>query len=401
MATTKNKRRADGRKQASIYLGIVDGRKKYKYVYAATDKELNRKLDEVRAQLGKGLDLSAQRDTVSYWWDNWLKIKQAEISDKKFRAYKAKEKYIRPVLNMPVNKVHAMDIQGIIYDNMQLADDTLRQIRNILRQVFQLAVINRVIDFNPADGVRMPKRKEPEGKRRALTAEEISWIENTPHRAQTAAMIMLYAGLRRGELIPLLWTDIDLEAGTISVTKSVEAEGSCLSIKKGAKTSAGERTVFIPEKLIRYLRETQRSSSLYVCPSASGKMLTDSGWKRMWNSYIAELNYRYGDFDRVVVPNKEGQLQTFQKPKSRFAPVKIPIVIEPFTAHYLRHTYITMLYFAGVDVLTAKEQAGHADIQTTMQIYTHLDKLHKQRQINKLNDYLSGVSLSDACQDVG
>lgn len=401
MATTKNKRRADGRKQASIYLGIVDGRKKYKYVYAATDKELNRKLDEVRAQLGKGLDLSAQRDTVSYWWDNWLKIKQAEISDKKFRAYKAKEKYIRPVLNMPVNKVHAMDIQGIIYDNMQLADDTLRQIRNILRQVFQLAVINRVIDFNPAEGVRMPKRKEPEEKRRALTAEEISWIENTPHRAQTAAMIMLYAGLRRGELIPLLWTDIDLEAGTISVTKSVEAEGSCLSIKKGAKTSAGERTVFIPEKLISYLRETQRSSSLYVCPSASGKMLTDSGWKRMWNSYIAELNYRYGDFDRVVVPNKEGQLQTFQKPKSRFAPIKIPIVIEPFTAHYLRHTYITMLYFAGVDVLTAKEQAGHADIQTTMQIYTHLDKLHKQRQINKLNDYLSGVSLSDACQDVG
>ena len=219
MATTKNKRRADGRKQASIYLGIVDGRKKYKYVYAATDKELNRKLDEVRAQLGKGLDLSAQRDTVSYWWDNWLKIKQAEISDKKFRAYKAKEKYIRPVLNMPVNKVHAMDIQGIIYDNMQLADDTLRQIRNILRQVFQLAVTNRVIDFNPVDGVRMPKRREPKDKRRALTPEEISWIENTPHRAQTAAMIMLYAGLRRGELLALQYDDVSDD--TIFVDKAV------------------------------------------------------------------------------------------------------------------------------------------------------------------------------------
>ena len=170
MATTKNKRRADGRKQASIYLGIVDGKKKYKYIYAATDKELNRKLDEARTQLGKGLDLSAQHDTVSYWWDNWLKIKQAELSDKKFRAYKAKEKYIRPVLNMPVNKVHAMDIQSIIYDNTQLADDTLRQLRNILRQTFQLAVINRVIDYNPVDGVRMPKRREKEQKRRALVA---------------------------------------------------------------------------------------------------------------------------------------------------------------------------------------------------------------------------------------
>ena len=401
MATTKNKRRADGRKQASIYLGIVDGKKEYKYVYAATDKELNRKLDEARTQLGKGLDLSAQHDTVSYWWDNWLKIKQAEISDKKFRAYKAKEKYIRHVLNMPVNKVHAMDIQSIIYDNTQLADDTLRQIRNILRQVFQLAVVNRVIDFNPVDGVRMPKRRETEEKRRALTPEEISWIENTPHRAQTAAMIMLYAGLRRGELIPLLWTDIDLDAGAISVNKSVEAEGGCLSIKNGAKTSAGERTVFIPEKLITYLREVQHSSSLYVCPSASGTMLSDSGWKRLWDSYISELNYKYGDFSGVVIPDKDGKLQQFVKPKSRFAPKKIPLVIEPFTAHYLRHTYITMLYFAGVDVLTAKEQAGHADIQTTMQIYTHLDKLHKQRQISKLNDYLSGTCLSDACQQTG
>lgn len=401
MAKIKNKRRADGRLQASVYIGIVDGRKKYKYVYAATEKELNRKVEEVKTQLGKGLDLSAQRDLLQYWWDNWLKVKQAEISDKKFRAYKAKEKYIQHLLQLPVSKIHAMDIQAVIYDNTQLADDTLRQLRNILRQVFQLAVVNRVIDFNPVEGVRMPKRREPEEKRRALTKEEISWIENTPHRAQTAAMIMLYAGLRRGELIPLLWSDIDLEAGTISVTKSVEAEGSTLTVKKGAKSSAGERVVYIPEKLINFLKNVKRSTSMYVCPSSSGAMLTDSGWKRLWDSYISELNFRYGDFSGVVMPNDSGELQQYKKPKSRFAPKKIPLVIEPFTAHYLRHTYITMLYLAGVDVLTAKEQAGHANISTTMQIYTHLDKIHKQRQINKLDEYLSGVCLSDACQDIG
>lgn len=396
----KTKRRSDGRLQASVYLGIIDGRKKYKYVYASTERELKRKIEEVKAQLGKGLDLSAQRDTLQYWWDNWLKIKQAEVSDKKYRAYKAKKKYIEHLLPMPIAKIHTMDVQSVIYDNTQLADDTLRQIRNILRQIFALAVVNRVIDFNPVDGVRMPKRREPEEKRRALTATEISWIENTPHRAQTAAMIMLYAGLRRGELIPLLWSDIDLDAGTISVNKSVEASGSVLTVKKGAKSEAGERTVFIPEKLVNYLRTAPRSS-LFVCPSSAGYMLTDSGWKRLWDSYLAELNFRYGDFSGVVVPDKEGNLKQYKKPKSRFAPKKIPMVIEPFTAHYLRHTYITMLYFAGVDVLTAKEQAGHANISTTMQIYTHLDKLHKQRQINKLNEYLSGECLSNACQDIG
>ena len=53
-----------------------------------------------------------------------------------------------------------------------------------------------------------------------------------------------------------------------------------------------------------------------------------------------------------------------------------------------------MLYLAGVDVLTAKEQAGHADISTTLGIYTHLDKQHKLRNLDKLNLFLS----ADGCQ---
>lgn len=70
-----------------------------------------------------------------------------------------------------------------------------------------------------------------------------------PHRAQTAAMIMLYAGLRRGELIPLLWSDIDLKAGTISVNKSVEFINGAPNLKSGGKTDAATRTVFMPKLL--------------------------------------------------------------------------------------------------------------------------------------------------------
>jgi integrase len=50
-----------------------------------------------------------------------------------------------------------------------------------------------------------------------------------------------------------------------------------------------------------------------------------------------------------------------------------------------------MLYFAGVDVLTAKEQLGHTDAQTTLGIYTHLDKTHKRKAMSKLDEYLSSV----------
>ena len=65
----------------------------------------------------------------------------------------------------------------------------------------------------------------------------------------------------------------------------------------------------------------------------------------------------------------------------------MPIVIDKITAHMLRHTFITNMYLAGVDVLTAKEQAGHSDIQTTLNIYTHLDGIYKKKEISKLDQF--------------
>ena len=201
------------------------------------------------------------------------------------------------------------------------------------------------------------------------------------HRAQTAAMIMMYAGLRRGEMIPLLWSDIDFENKTISVNKSVRVVGGKLTVVHGkAKTENSIRTVHIPQKLVDYLKNCEKEN-LLVAVSGKNCMHTEQSWRSMWNSYLAELNFKYGDFEYIV---------NFNKPKSHFAPVKIPMVIPNITPHWLRHTFITLMYLAGVDVMTAMEQAGHSNIQTTMAIYTHLDKEYKQKSINKMDDYISG-----------
>ena len=81
-----------------------------------------------------------------------------------------------------------------------------------------------------------------------------------------------------------------------------------------------------------------------------------------------------------------------KQPKSKCQPGGVPIVIPNITAHWLRHTFATMLYFAGVDLLTAKEQLGHSDIKTTLEIYTHLDHQFKRKSMKKLDDYLSSES---------
>ena len=201
---------------------------------------------------------------------------------------------------------------------------------------------------------------------------EQSWIINTPDYMQTAAMLMMYAGLRRAELLALMWTDVDLDAGTINVDKAAEVLHGKFETKYFTKTAAGMRTVYIPSILTEYLKGVKRSNNLYVFPAPQGGKFYTKTWNRKWEAYIKKLNTKYGDFSNYILgPDEE-----------------LPIVIPYFTAHWLRHTFITMMYLAGIDLLTAKEQAGHNDVRTTMSIYTHLDSQYKKKKMDKLDEYL-------------
>ena len=390
----KKTKRADGRYAVQIYLGEIDGKRKYKTVYGTTQKEANEKADEVRAALRKGLDISAARDTFGAWANRWESIHAREVSAGAMTAYTGALRQLEPLFPLPITKVRAYDIQQIIYDCASVhpstghpaAKRTLQVIRSTAKQIFDLAIENRVLDFNPASNLRIPAAA-PEETRRALTDEEQGWIIHTPHRARRAAMIMMFAGLRRGELIPLTWRDIDLLARTIRIDKSVEMVHGQSRAKSGGKTYSSTRTVDIPQILADFLQEEYAADTAatgtvplgtLVCPAAKGQMHNMSSWRRMWESYLKELNFRHGKF---MVP-----------PKSKMQPGGVPMVIPPISAHWLRHTFATMLYLSGVDVLTAKEQLGHSDIKTTLEIYTHLDTAHKRKNISKLDSYLAQKS---------
>ena len=388
----KNKKRADGRVRSKVYIGQVDGRPQYKYVYARNNRELETKVQEVKTKLGKGLDLTAERDSFEYWAERWAKLKKSNVSAGRYASYSARLNNLKPLYNYEISKLRTSDFQELMLD---LASDpsertgkpysksTLNDVKNTARQIMQLAIDNRVIDYNPVSSVTIPKNAAPAEKKRALTDIEQRWICEFPHRAQTAAMIMMYAGLRRGELLALTWADIDVEAKTIRVDKSVEFNKNVSTIKEGGKTKAATRTVYIPQVLADYLRDVPGIHFGLVVQKKRGGIMTDTAWRRMWDSYLDDLNLRYGDWEHC--------LQTNGKRPSKYSPKKKekkPMLIPRFTAHWLRHTFITLMYMAGVDILTAKEQAGHEDIETTMGIYTHLDNQFKKKNVSKLDDYL-------------
>lgn len=374
-------KRKDGR-----YFTRVDiGNGKYKDVYGTTQKEANEKAQDLMAQVKKGMNIEAQRDTWGQWSAKWIATK-ISCSKGQYQNYQTGVKHFETLKDRKIAEIRSSDIKAIIgilaknnpSTKRPTAKRTLNFVKSVAVQIFAEAIDDRVIDYNPAIYVKIPSETSQE-TRRALTEEEQCWIINTLHRAQRAAMIMMYYGLRRGELIPLTWNDIDLKKKTIRVNKSVELTSGKAEIKTGSKSDAGFRTINIPEKLVSFL-ETQPRNNILVCPSAKGDMMSAAAWRSLWKSYIKELNNRYGKITKVG--------------KSKFAHAT-PQTIPPITAHWLRHTFATLLYLSGVDVLTAKDQLGHADVKTTLNIYTHLDKVYKDKNIAKLDDYLKNQSVSE------
>lgn len=401
MPKKSNTRRADGLISSQIYVGTVDGKRKYKTVYGHTQKEVDEKINLLRLQMRKGIDIASQGDSFGAWKDRWLSIKKTEVGSGSMGMYISSLNHLETLFPISITKITTFDIQAIINSlniknpntKKPTSKKTLKTIIGTISQIFSLAIENRVIDYNPAAYVRLPLSTQA-NKRHAISEEQRQWIEETPHRAQLASMIMLYAGLRRGELLALTWGDIDITEKTISVNKVVEMKGGKPYLKPFTKTESGMRTIDIPQKLVSFL-EQQPRQTLLVFANQHGTYISSSTWDNIWRSYMLDLNMKYGNFDNVLTDVSKNRI-----PKSKYDPGGVPIVIERFTAHCLRHTFATMLYFAGVDILTAKEQLGHSNIKTTLEIYTHLDKKFKRNSMDKLDSYLSKENNASSVQVV-
>ena len=145
------------------------------------------------------------------------------------------------------------------------------------------------------------------------------------------------------------------------------------------KTEAGIRTVPMPDNLAEFLKNEKRTS-LYVVVTAKNKMMTVDSWKRAIQSLLVDIEIAHG-----TATDKD-------KKKKKCEPKPTVFTLQPFGWHDLRHTYATLLFEAGVDVLTAQYLLGHASPKTTMEIYTHLSDAQKNRSIVKLNEFLNPKS---------
>lgn len=391
MPKKSNTKRSDGRIAVQIYLGKDEnGKRKYKTVYGATQKEANKKADEIRAMLGKGLDVLQEQVTFKEWAELFLASQKKVLSESCFNLKKKRIEYFYTYIGVTaINSVKVFQIEealGNLAETNPLtgratAGATLKNYKQVCSQVFKFAIKNRATEFNPAEFAELPKGTV-KSQRRALSETEREWILklSSEHRAKRPAMIAMLCGLRRGELTALTWDDISFSERNITVNKSFDFKTGKIKLPKSV---SGIRKVPIPQILLDFLR-TEKRTSIYVCPSAHNTMMSDTAWRRLLESLLDSLELEHG---------------THRK-NNKHSPFPTVRTVEPFGWHELRHTYATTLFEAGVDVLTAQYLLGHSSPETTMNIYTHLSEAQKSRSIVKLNDFLSkkDVCKSDTSQ---
>jgi integrase len=113
------------------------------------------------------------------------------------------------------------------------------------------------------------------------------------------------------------------------------------------------------------------SPGLFLFPARDGGPMSMEGHRRMWESVVGKANKAAG--------GRNG---------------KSPILaIRRITSHTMRHTYATLLYYAGVDVKQAQAWLGHASIQMTLDVYTHLDEKGTKEAREKYAKFLSGSQM--------
>ena len=333
-------KRADGRYKCE-YQG--------KYFYGKTITEARAKRDKYKRALEQGAQ-AASKITVAQYAENWLPTYKADVSAKTFNDYaKQLEKLIGEIGGMQLADVRPSDITRVYNLFVGMSQSLIHRAAMIYVSMFEAAREDGYILRNPCKSAQAKPVKGTAGTHRVITDRERQLIHETDHRMRPLAMVMLYAGLRRGEALALdVDRDVDFKRGTITVREAVRYDSNA-AIIDSPKTAAGLRTV----PLLPPLRAILQDWHGRLLTSRDGGPATECTFSRGWESYQRALTQAAGK------------------------PVDI-------RCHDLRHSYCTFLRDHGVDMHIAMQWMGHADEKMILHIYDHVTPAREKAAVERL-----------------
>ena len=369
-------RRKDGLYQIELRYKDAAGVSRKKSFYGKSQGEAQQKKKAFERDLDIGKK-AADKTLFSVYADSWMITYKSGPKPGTRATYQHDINLMKKAFaDKKLKEITASDVQAWLNTRAGLSASALHKSAMTARAIFEAARHDRLIYLNPCDRLKIPAGDT--GTHRALLPTEREFITShcQDHRFYFAAMIMLYAGLRRGEVMALQYDrDVDLQSMQIHVRESahIDENGTGFFIDK-PKSPASVRTVPILPPLDTILLSAPKSG--YVLKSASGGFMTESAFSRCFESYLINLAQAMNG-----VQKRWATLEQLEHWKEI-----------SFKCHDLRHTFCTLLYDAGVDVKTAQLWMGHSDIMVTMRIYTHLSQLKQEQSIIAARDHFGKLS---------
>ena len=251
-------------------------------------------------------------------------------------------KHIVPAFKgRPLASIRMTEVQAWVKRlSEQLAPGTVEVVYRYFASICRSAVHDRLIAFNPCDGVRLPKKE----RRRVVpleTAEVRALIDAMPERYKAAAVVAAGAGLRQGEIFGLTLDRVDFPRRTLTVDRQLVTVSQSPPYLGPPKTTAGNRTIPISETVLFALSQHIASYP----PGNNGFLFTMADW--------------------APVPRNRAS-ETFRTARKRAR------VRQDATWHDLRHFYASLLIRHGESVKTVQARLGHASAVETLDTYAHL-----------------------------
>ena len=370
------RKRKDGRWEGRYTVGHdpETGKAIIKNVLSKTQAEVKEKLKKAIEE-NVGIDYGrAKTYTVGTWLEVWMEnYARVKLRPSTFKTSQGFLKtHIKPQIgSVPLAELTSLDLQrfykhlldGGRVDRIEakkkpkgLAPKTVRNIHQMIGSAYNLAMEQKLVSKNPTQGCALPKAEHKE-----MQTLPIEQLTSFLREAKDSGVFALYyidltTGLRRGELLGLKWSDIDLEKGNLRVQRQIgRIDGKIIEMP--LKTKNAYRTLPLSADAISVLMQQRRKTgnSEWVFPSPTGGPMSPDSVLHMLHRVLKRAGL----------------------PKVRF--------------HDLRHTFATLALQNGVDIKTVSGMLGHFSAGFTLDTYAHVTTSAKREAAKTMGNILSGA----------
>lgn len=351
------RQRPDGRWEARFTYTDELERKKRSSVYAASQKECRQKLTAALKSVDEGSFSKVQRYTVSQWLDEWLSTYCGDLRPSTRSGYRSKiETRIKPYLgNSTLSALSNVQLQKY-YNKLQAGDKehdplspkSIQSIHGILHKALDQAVAAKIIPYNPADHIKLPKIKRPD-LAPIMDENVVRFLQAIKgDRFERLFIVDLFSGLRLSEIVGLQRDDVDLDTGLLTIRRQIQKSYSDSGYLFLDETKNGkQRTVAIAPSIVRVLKSQRAQQSEW-------RLAAGPEWDNPHN---------------LVFTDERGGHLRHRTILNHFKKVVSSIGMENTRFHDLRHSYAVNAIQAGDSIKAVQEQLGHYSSAFTMDTY--------------------------------